>query len=74
MIYQKKSRKTLKRQCTVFDTINMVCCCRIKNVSSMGFFVQFFVQFAHDAGQWVMSKNFDLAAEYLQQDPDKLAR
>ena len=30
-------------------------------------------QFA-DAGQWAVSKNIDLAAEYLQQDLDKLAR
>ena len=31
-------------------------------------------QFADDAGQWVVSKNIDLAAEYLQRDLDKLAR
>ena len=31
-------------------------------------------QFADDAGQWAVSKNIDLAAEYLQRDPDKLAR
>ena len=31
-------------------------------------------QFADDAGQWAMSKNIDLAAEYLQRDLDKLAR
>ena len=31
-------------------------------------------QFADDAGQWAVSKNIDLAAEYLQKDPDKLAR
>ena len=31
-------------------------------------------QFADDAGQWTVSKNIDLAAEYLQRDPDKLAR
>ena len=30
-------------------------------------------QFADDAGQWAVSKNIDLAAEYLQRDPDKLA-
>ena len=30
-------------------------------------------QFADDAGQWTMSKNIDLAAEYLQRDLDKLA-
>ena len=32
------------------------------------------LQFADDAGQWAMSKNIDLAAEYLQMDLDKLAR
>ena len=31
-------------------------------------------QFADDAGQWVVSKNINLAAEYLQRDLDKLAR
>ena len=31
-------------------------------------------QFADDAGQWAMSKNIDLAKEYLQRDLDKLAR
>ena len=31
-------------------------------------------QFADDAGQWGVSKNIDLAAEYLQRDLDKLAR
>ena len=31
-------------------------------------------QFADDAGQWAVSKNIDLAAEYLQSDLDKLAR
>ena len=31
-------------------------------------------QFADDAGQWAVSKNIDSAAEYLQRDPDKLAR
>ena len=31
-------------------------------------------QFADDAGQWAVSKNNDLAAEYLQEDLDKLAR
>ena len=31
-------------------------------------------QFADDAGQWAVSKNIDLAVEYLQGDPDKLAR
>ena len=31
-------------------------------------------QFADDAGQWAVSKNIDLAAEYLQKDIDKLAR
>ena len=31
-------------------------------------------QFADDAGQWAMSKNIDLAVEYLQRDFDKLAR
>ena len=31
-------------------------------------------QFADDAGQWAVSKNIDLAAEYLQRDFDKLAR
>ena len=29
---------------------------------------------ADDAGQWAVSKNIDLAAEYLQRDLDKLAR
>ena len=28
-------------------------------------------QFADDAGQWAVSKNTDLAAEYLQRDLDK---
>ena len=31
-------------------------------------------QFADDAGQWAVSKNIELAAEYLQRDLDKLAR
>ena len=31
-------------------------------------------QFAYDAGQWAVSKSIDLAAEYLQKDPHKLAR
>ena len=31
-------------------------------------------QFADDAGQWAVSKNIDLAAEYLQRELDKLAR
>ena len=31
-------------------------------------------QFADDAGQWAVSKNIDLAAEYLQRDLAKLAR
>ena len=31
-------------------------------------------QFADDPGQWAVSKNTDLAAEYLQRDLDKLAR
>ena len=31
-------------------------------------------QFADDDGQWTVSKNIDLAAEYLQRDLDKLAR
>ena len=31
-------------------------------------------QFGDDAGQWAVSKNIDLAAEYLQRDLDKLAR
>ena len=31
-------------------------------------------QFVDDAGQWAVSKNIDLAAEYLQKDLDKLAR
>ena len=31
-------------------------------------------QFADDAGQWAMSKNIDLTAEYLQRDLDKPAR
>ena len=31
-------------------------------------------QFADDAGQWAVSKNINLAAEYLQKDLDKLAR
>ena len=30
-------------------------------------------QFADDAGQWAVSKNIELAAEYLQRDLDKLA-
>ena len=31
-------------------------------------------KFADDAGQWAVSKNINLAAEYLQRDLDKLAR
>ena len=31
-------------------------------------------QFENDTGQWAVSKNVDLAAEYLQMDLDKLAR
>ena len=31
-------------------------------------------QFADDAGQWAVSTNIDLAAEYLQRDLDKLPR
>ena len=31
-------------------------------------------RFPDDTGQWVVSKNIDLAAEYLQKDLDKLAR
>ena len=31
-------------------------------------------QFADDAGQWALSKNINLAAEYLQRDLDKMAR
>ena len=31
-------------------------------------------QFTDDAGQWAVSKNIDLAAEYLQRGLDKLAR
>ena len=31
-------------------------------------------QFADDAGQWAVSKNIDLAAEYLQTDLDKLVK
>ena len=31
-------------------------------------------QFADDTGQWPVSKNIDLAEEYLQRDLDKLAR
>ena len=31
-------------------------------------------QFSDDAGQWAVSKNIDLAVEYLQWDLDKLAR
>ena len=31
-------------------------------------------QFADDAGQWTVSKNINLAAEYLQKDFDKLTR
>ena len=31
-------------------------------------------QFADDAVQWAVSKNIDLAVEYLQRDLDKLAR
>ena len=31
-------------------------------------------QLADDAGQWAVSKNIELAAEYLQRDLDKLAR
>ena len=30
-------------------------------------------QFANDTSQWAVSKNIDLAAEYLQRDLDKLA-
>ena len=29
-------------------------------------------QFAYDAGQWAVSKNIDLAAEYLQRDHGKV--
>ena len=32
------------------------------------------LQFADDAGKWAVSKNIDLAAEYLQRDLGKLAR
>ena len=31
-------------------------------------------QFADDTGQWAVSKNIDLAVEYVQRDLDKLAR
>ena len=31
-------------------------------------------QFVDEAGQWAVSKNIDLATEYLQRDLDKLAR
>ena len=31
-------------------------------------------KFVDDAGQWAVSKNIDLAVEYLQRDLDKLAR
>ena len=31
-------------------------------------------QFADDAGQWAVSKNINLEAEYLQRDLDKLAK
>ena len=31
-------------------------------------------QFVDDAGQWTVSENIDLAAEYLQRNLDKLAR
>ena len=31
-------------------------------------------QFADDADQWAVSKNIDLAVEYLERDLDKLAR
>ena len=31
-------------------------------------------QFVDNAGQWAVSKNIDLAAEYLKRDLDKLAR
>ena len=31
------------------------------------------LKFEDDAGQWSVSKNIDLAAEYLQRDLDKLA-
>ena len=31
-------------------------------------------QFVDEAAQWAVSKNIDLAAEYLQRDLDKLAR
>ena len=31
-------------------------------------------QFADDTGRWALSKNIDLAVEYLQSDLDKLAR
>ena len=32
------------------------------------------LQFTDDTGQWAVSKNIDLAAEYLQRDLDKLSR
>ena len=32
------------------------------------------LQFSDDTGQWVVSKNIDLAVKYLQRDLDKLAR
>ena len=32
------------------------------------------LQFADDAGQWAVSENIHLAAEYLQRYLDKLAR
>ena len=32
------------------------------------------LQFSDDAGEWAVSKNIDLAVEYLQRDLDKLAR
>ena len=31
-------------------------------------------QFADDGGQWALSKNIDLTAEYLQRDLDKLCQ
>ena len=31
-------------------------------------------QFANDTGEWAVSKNIDLEAEYLQRGLDKLAR
>ena len=32
------------------------------------------LQFGDDTGEWAVSKNIDLAGEYLQRDLDKLAR